>query len=114
MTAGSRIRANELRRRVTIQTPTETVGTRGGHASSWATFKTRWAAVRPAPGGEAFEDERPRAKQKVVFEIRYVAGITNKMRVSWDSRLFDIQSIENVDERNKKLLLTTEEVDTSS
>ena len=114
MSAGSAIRAGQLRRRITIQTPTETVGARGGPTETWATFKTRWASVTPQAGNEPFEDDRFRSVQRVVFEMRYVAGITTKMRVSWDSRIFAIQSIVNVEERNKLLRVITEEVDTSS
>jgi len=70
--------------------------------------------VTPQGGVENFEDDRFRATQRVFFDIRYTAGITTKMRISWDSRLFDIESIVNVEERNKLVRLITEEVDTSS
>ena len=114
MTGLSNIVAGTLRERIVIQTPTETVDDHGGLAVTFATFDTVSAAILPKVGTEPFEDDRYRATQRVVFEIRYLAGITTKMRISYDSRLFDIESIVNVEERNKKLLLITEEVDTSS
>ena len=70
--------------------------------------------ITPQPGAEPFENDRFRSVQRVVFETRYTTGITTKMRISWDSRIFTIQSIVNVDERNKLLRLITEEVDTST
>ena len=114
MTSPSNVVAGTLRRRIVIQTPTETVDDHGGLVATFATFDTVSAAILPKPGTEPFEDDRYRATQRVVFEIRYRTGITTKMRVSYDSRLFDIESIVNVEERNKKVLLITEEVDTTS
>jgi len=36
-------------------------------------------------------------------------GITHKMRVAWDSRIFEIESVLNVGERNRELLLMASE-----
>lgn len=108
-------RAGRLRRRVTIQQPTETRdSTYGEPVPTWSTYRVRWAEVLPVPGSERFVGDREEARQVVRFQLRYLAGVTPKMRISWDGRTFGITSIQNVEERNKMLWLDCEEVDTSS
>ena len=99
-----------MRKRIVIQQTTQAVGARGGIADTWATFKIRWARVEPIGGAEGFTGDRERAARRVTFELRYTSGVTPKMRVSWDSRIFDILSVSNIDERNRELQLLTEEV----
>lgn len=105
------MRAGRLRYRVTIQTPTETKGTKGQTLKSWATYKTRWMDVRPVTGSERYTGDQVTATVTHEFECRYVSGVTPKMRLSYDSRTFNISRAVNVDERDKRLLiLATEEV----
>ena len=37
------------------------------------------------------------------FTIRYIAGIKGNMRILYNQEAYDIESIINVDERNKEL-----------
>ncbi len=41
--------------------------------------------------------------------LRYMSGITPKMRVNYNSRIFDILSVINVGERNRELQLMCRE-----
>ena len=40
-----------------------------------------------------------------VFTMRYVTGITNSHRISYNSKLFNITSVINLDERNKYMVI---------
>lgn len=108
------MQAGQLRSLITIQQTTQTVGNLGEVVDSWATFKVRSAKVVPLNGRERFTENRERSVNQVRFELRRLAGVTPKMRVSWDSRIFDIVSVINVDERNRELHLMTEEAETTS
>ena len=66
------------------------------------------AAIRWLGGGEV-NGNQVNATNRVEFKIRYVSGITQKMRVVYSDRTFDIQSALNVDERNREILITAEE-----
>ena len=43
------------------------------------------------------------------IRMRYQAGITHKMRVAWGTRLFEIESVLNVGERNREIVLMCSE-----
>ena len=106
------MRAGLLRHRIVIQQPTETRDSvYGGIESTWATFRTWHAAVLPSVGNEQFTEGRERALRQVAFRMRWTSGITPKMRISWDDRIFDITSIQNIEERNSELMIQTEEVE---
>ncbi len=106
------MRAGELRNSIIIQKPTET-NAYGKVTSSWATHATVWAKVMPQSGSEYWSAKQRQEKEPVIFKIRYVAGITQKMRVSFNSLIYNINSIVNVEQRNREILLITEEYEES-
>ena len=95
------MRAGQLRHRVIIQTPTETQDAQGQPVKSWGTFATVHANVLPLKGREYFNAQQINAETTTKFVIRYLAGITEKMRISYDSKLYNIQGIVNVGERDR-------------
>ena len=79
--------------KIVIQTPTDTRDDQGGYTPGWATFTTCYANVTyPDTEKEAGEADRNAATIKGRFKIRYVAGVTEKMRISIDSTYFNITS----------------------
>jgi SPP1 family predicted phage head-tail adaptor len=82
-----------MRFRITIQAKTDAKGSSGQPVGTWATFKTVWAGIDPLKGTELFTAQATEAAHEVVFNIRYLAGVTVKHRISWDSRTFDIKSV---------------------
>ena len=87
-----------LDRRVTIQTATPTVNDYHGETLSWATTATVWAKVDWQTGHETSEGvERKTAVSSVVFTIRYlVAAKSKKVRVGYDSLLFDVVTVKEL------------------
>lgn len=77
---------------------------------TWADTATVWAAVLPLSGREYWAAQQVSAERAVEFHTRYLSGVVPKMRVSYNSRTFDIKSVINVEERNRELILVTEEV----
>ena len=105
------IRSGKLRHTISIQQVTETRTGTGSVEESWSQFAAPRAAIRWLNGSETNSDQ-VNALNKVEFKIRYLAGITQKMRVVYDSRIFDIQGAPVVDERNHEILiLAVEHVD---
>ena len=95
------MRAGQLRHQVVIQQPTETQDSQGQPVKSWGTFATVHANVLPLKGREYFNAQQINAETTTKFVIRYLAGITEKMRISYDSKLYNIQGIVNVGERDR-------------
>jgi len=99
------MRAGTLRHQVVIQTPTETQDSQGQPIKSWGTFATVQAAVLPLKGREFFDAQQINAETSTKIIIRYIPGVTQKMRVSYDSKLYNIQAISNVGERDRQIEL---------
>lgn len=99
------IRAGKLRNKIVIQQNTPSTDSFGERDASWSTFATVWADIKPLTSREYWDAVQVNAESTLKFVIRYLSGVTPKMRISWDSRIFNIESIINVDERNKMIVL---------
>ncbi len=99
------MRAGKLRHWITIQTRTDTMDSYGEPIPAWTIFDQVWASIEPITGREYFASKETRSQSTHRIRIRYRSGITTKMRISWDSRLFDIESILNTEERDRELVL---------
>ena len=104
------MRSGNLRNKITIQVNTLTQDAFGEPIESWATFAQPWAEIKSITGGERFTGDQDAAIGSVQFKIREMSGINERMRISWDSRLFDITYINKVFERNRDILLTCSEI----
>jgi SPP1 family predicted phage head-tail adaptor len=104
------MKAGKLRHKITIQKTTQTADSIGGIIDSWSTFATVWAHIEPLKGKETLQGEQISTDLFLRITIRYLSGLTAKMRISWNSRTFDIKSISNLDERNREMELLCVEV----
>ena len=84
-----------------------TINAVGEPIPTWGTFATVWAEKMPLRGRERFEAQQVNAEADDKWRIRYLAGVVAKMRISYDSKLFDIQSVQEVGRRNGMELMTT-------
>jgi SPP1 family predicted phage head-tail adaptor len=100
----------DLRHRVIIQRPTETKDQYKRPATGWSDFATVWAAVEPLRGREFLLAQNTNTELTVRVRIRYFRGVTPGMRVVYGSRIFDIQSAIDVDERHQEMHLMCAEV----
>lgn len=96
--------------RILIERATLTTNAYGERAMSWSTLATVWADVifREGSGNEAIQSLQLMSKQPVHFIIRYsttVAGVTPKDRVTYNSKVYNIEAIQEIG-RNEGLRLT--------
>ena len=104
------MRTGKLRHRVEIQRFTEKKDEWGNWVEAWETLAIVWAAIEPMKGEEylaamAFQSE---ITHKVT--MRYFGeGITTKDLLVFNDRTFEIESIINVEERNRELVLMCKE-----
>ena len=96
------MRAGALRHQIIIQSVAETPDA-SGSPEVWSTFATVSAAYEPQSGKESMTEDQEQATLTTRFRIRYLSGVTAKMRISFDSRIFDIRSIVDVGGRQKQL-----------
>ena len=99
------MRARPLRCRITIEAPVESQGSDGSILTAWETFATAWASIEPLIGREYFAQEREQAVVRRKIWMRHLPGITHRMRVACGSRIFEMESVLNVGERNREIVL---------
>lgn len=99
------MRSGLLRERLEFQTKTQTISTAGDVTAVWATAFTAWGRVKQEDGAssESAIGDRPLSQTRVTMIVRYDARIVSGMRVSWRSRVFEVQGILNRDERRRSL-----------
>lgn len=100
------------RHKITIESPTETKDTYGDAIPTWSTHAIRHAVVVPLSGREYFYAQQNNAERMTRFRVRYdekTKAITPKMRVSYNGRTFDIQSVINENENNRHILIVCSE-----
>ena len=105
------MRAGRLRHVITIEQSTKTDNTLGEPIETWATFKQVRAQITPINGKEYFAASQIQSTVSHKVKIRYTSGITTDMRINFNGRYFDIESIINFQERNKEIeMMVTESV----
>ena len=105
------MRGGALRHPIVIQTQTEAKDSYGAVTPSWATFASVRAEVSPVVGREYFVAKQSSSSTTHRFRIRYLANVTAQMRILFDSRYFIIESVIDIDERNKEMVLMATEAE---
>lgn len=98
----------EKDKRIVIEVNTPTKDGDAGLVPSWATHVSAWASVKPIGSGEGPRSSAIRSITKFEMRMWYQAGVTQAMRVSWDSRYFDIEGLHH-DTLEGELILTAAE-----
>lgn len=86
-------RAGRLDRLITIEQVSETRDAVGGIIKTWTTWKEVWASKLDVAGREYFDAQAVQAEVTTTFRIRYVAGLSPKMRISYAGETYDIESV---------------------
>jgi len=103
------VKIGKLRNRVTIEQVAETQDSDGSVIETWSNYAGAQAAIEPISGREYFAAQTTQADVTHRISLRYVSGVTPKMRVKYGSRVFDILSVININERNRELQLMCRE-----
>lgn len=106
------MQSGRLRHRVTIQEQAVIRNSYGEEIVTWVDVATVWASVLPGSSGERFlaSASREQATATHTVRIRYRAGLNPKMRLIWDGRTLNIESIIDPDGRRRDLVLLCNEV----
>jgi len=99
----------KLRHRVNLQRRTTTQSATGQPTVAWTTYAARWASVRPLQGREFMLAKQVAADVTTEIKLRYLGGVTAEDRVLFGSRIYDINTVINTDERNVELVLMCKE-----
>jgi SPP1 family predicted phage head-tail adaptor len=85
------IQAGELNQRVTVQAGTSVQDDAGQPIVTWATFAGPLPAkVESVAGGETIRGRQVVATATTLFTVRWLTGVTPKMRLSYEGRTLNI------------------------
>lgn len=99
------MQAGKLRHQVTIEAPTTTPNAFGERVETWAPFATVWASREDLAGREAFVAAQWRADVTTRFTLRFLDGVTAKMRVNDGGTLYNIASVSDPEGRGRTLVI---------
>ena len=106
------MKAGELRHRVSLQSPTYARDSGGQNLiSGWTTEATYWARVESFSGREYEDDAQVVSETQLRVTLRWPLGQTlgSDWRLLFGSRVLHIDSVTNLDERNRTAVLVCRE-----
>jgi SPP1 family predicted phage head-tail adaptor len=103
------MKAGNLRNYITIQQKTLKENSNLEKIESWATFATVWAEILPLTGREFWASKQVNSEVTGKIRIRYLSGVTSKMRVIEDSKTYEIEAVIDTDNRHEELILLVKE-----
>jgi len=98
-----------MRHRITIEQSVNTENESGGFTTSWDEVDIVWAEILPIRADEKLRFGKVNAEISHKITIRYLANLTEDMRIDFGGRYFNIRSIINPQERNEYLEIIAEE-----
>ena len=100
--------AGRLRERVTVQQATESRNALGETVLSWSTFAERWASVEGVSARESLTAGQNEISITHKVQMRYLPGLTQRMRIVWRGRTLEIVSLLEHDNRSRHELICQE------
>lgn len=104
----------KLRHRVQIQSATESRNSHGDVTRTWSTDSTVWASIGPLSGRELLFAQQVESRPTVRIRMRYISGLTASKRLRHIQTetdesttvlgTYNIQSIQNLNERNHEIV----------
>jgi SPP1 family predicted phage head-tail adaptor len=101
------MRAGDLDERITIQRSTTVIAPDGSPIQTWAPLATVWAKVDQQGGREFFSAPQVLSERKVVFRMRWLAGLTVLDRVVHEGAVHDIEEVRRLGRKEGLELHTT-------
>lgn len=88
--------SQEFSHQITVEQNTPTRTSAGGVTDVWTTFATKWAKPAYRGGREMAAALQVVPTADVVFVVRAPCAATQKMRVKYGSRLFDVVGVDDL------------------
>jgi SPP1 family predicted phage head-tail adaptor len=99
------MQAGSLTQRVVIEQPGTARDDYGERPITWLPVATRWACITPLTGRELWNAQQVQPDVTHNVSLRYMRGITPKMRINYGGRILQILSVITVDENATELRL---------
>lgn len=103
------LKAGDLNRRIEVQYLTRVDDGAGGSLSTWDTFMMLWADVQPLSSKEVLSLGQIQATTTHKVIMRYRTDILTSHRILYGTKILEITSIIDVDDRHEALELICRE-----
>lgn len=107
---GILINPGRLYTSVTVQSRSDSRNAHGQPSGPWSSFSSWKVHIEYMNASEEIEGARETVFNKVAMTGRYISGLTEKMRITWGSDIYDIISIELVGSRNRYHRVVAEKI----
>ena len=98
--------AQELNRKITFRRVTITQNpVTGEMVETWADFVSVFAKIEPLVGREYLAAAAIQAEDTTKFTMRYRGDVDQTMKIRWDGKDWNIQSIQNIRAGNRETLI---------
>jgi len=101
--------SGELRNYIKIQNKVMVENENLEKVETWQDFKQCWAEIKPLDGREYWAARQTVSEVTGKIKIRYMAGVTNEMRVVDGAKIYDIEAVIDTENRHKELVLLVKE-----
>ncbi len=88
---------------ISIESLTRTVDSVGDSIETWSTFATAWVEIKTESGREFQHAREQHSELSHVLSLRYLSGITSKMRINIDGDYYNILSVFDPSRRKSEL-----------
>ena len=100
----------ELNRRIKILEFVEQRDEFGGIEGEWKVIATRWSRIEQHGGNEVSDNNQVIARVSTKIIIRYMSELNEKHRIQYKDKLYEINSVIDVDTGHYKMIIDCSEV----
>lgn len=104
----------DLRRRVALQAPTDSIDSYGQAIRTWATYATVWASVVSTPGSEPQSALMQSSVTTYTVTMRYRTDVLPIHRMIYGDITLNIVGISTIDGLNEHLKITAVQVESDA
>lgn len=104
------MRPGTLRHRLTLSAFTTAKNDFGEDVPTFANYATVWGSFEPLLGREYFASQQMQSPAEAKVRIRYLSTVKDEDRVAFDGTTYEILGVQNVENRDRELLLYVREV----
>ncbi len=104
------MKIGKLRHRIAIEQVANIQDADGSVIETWSGFAMAQASIEPVSGREYFAGQTTHSDVTHRVYTRFIPGVIPRMRIVYQSRIFEIISVINTRERNTELQLMCREI----
>ena len=94
------MQTGKLRHYVNLQSSEDVPNEFGEIEKNWTAFASVWASIDPLSGRELLQYQQMNAELSHKIVIRYNSSVNTRCRLVFGQRIFDINVVKNLEERN--------------